>query len=234
MTSITTYTEIPPTYLCIKQHSVTKKKYFCKTSRLDPIKYLGSGTYWKRHIKKHGKHFVETLWISDLYYDTSIKEIALHFSCENNIVESDDWANLIPENGLDGGSVHHSDETRAKISASHIGMKPSEETRSKLSASRTGKKASVETKEKLSILGTGRKPSDETRSKISAAKIGKKQSEEHKAKTSAARTGKKHSDETKTIMASKMASKFFSLISTRISFNKSILSRYYPEFKQFY
>ena len=105
MTSITIYTPIKPTRLYIKQHSITKKKYFGKTTLNDPIKYLGSGPYWKKHINKYGKQFVQTLWISDLYYDTSIVEHALHFSHENNIVESNEWANLKPENGLDGGDT---------------------------------------------------------------------------------------------------------------------------------
>lgn len=97
------YTKITPTYLYIKQHSITGLKYFGKTTKQDPIKYLGSGTYWKNHIKKHGKQYVETLWVSDLYYDTSITEHALHFSIENDITDSKEWANLILENGLDGG-----------------------------------------------------------------------------------------------------------------------------------
>ena len=102
MTSTSIYTPIKPTYLYIKQHSITGLKYFGKTSK-DPYKYPGSGTYWLRHITKYGKQFVKTLWVSDLYYDTSIADIALHFSKENNIVESNNWANLILENGLDGG-----------------------------------------------------------------------------------------------------------------------------------
>ena len=115
MTSITTYKEITPTYLCIKQHSVTKLKYFCKTTRLDPIKYKGSGVRWTEHINKHGRQFVETIWLSDLYYDTSIREPALHFSCENNIDTSPlVWANLIPEDGLTGGDM--GPDGRRKIS----------------------------------------------------------------------------------------------------------------------
>lgn len=106
MLSTSIYKPITPTYLYIKQHSVTGLKYFGKTTKTDPYKYSGSGTYWKKHCKKHGKKFVKTLWVSDLYYDTSIVEIALHFSKENNIVESNDWANLILENGLDGGCTH--------------------------------------------------------------------------------------------------------------------------------
>lgn len=98
------YTPIIPTYLYIKQHSITKKKYFGKTIR-DPYTYKGSGKHWIRHYKKHGKEFIETLWVSELYTDTKISEDALKISQENNIVESTEWLNLIPENGLDGRSV---------------------------------------------------------------------------------------------------------------------------------
>lgn len=51
-----------PTYLYIKQHTITGKLYFGKTIK-DPEKYMGSGTHWKRHINKHGKEHVETLWL---------------------------------------------------------------------------------------------------------------------------------------------------------------------------
>lgn len=105
MISINTYTQIKPTYLYIKKHSITGLKYFGKTIQKDPIKYLGSGTHWKRHYKKHGKDHIITLWVSDLYYDTSIIEHALHFSKENDIVNSKEWANMILENGVDGGDT---------------------------------------------------------------------------------------------------------------------------------
>jgi hypothetical protein len=127
MSSASIYTPIKPTYLYIKQHSVTGLKYFGKTTQ-NPYQYLGSGSYWKKHIKKHGKEFVKTIWVSDLYTDTSIVEIALHFSNENNIVESNDWANFILENGLDGGDTFsgktHTKESKAKMSAGNKGKIP--------------------------------------------------------------------------------------------------------------
>jgi hypothetical protein len=136
MPSKSIYTPITPTYLYIKQHSVTGLKYFGKTILTNPYKYNGSGTYWKKHIKKHGKKYIKTLWVSDLYYDTSIKEIALHFSEENNIVESEDWANLMPENGISGGTTNKgkitSEETKAKQSAANKGKIPSKETKIKM------------------------------------------------------------------------------------------------------
>jgi hypothetical protein len=91
------------TYLYIKQHSVTGLKYFGKTTKDDPVKYLGSGIHWKRHIKKHGIEHVKTLWYQSFDSEESLVEYATKFSQQNNIVESKEWANLKGENGLDGG-----------------------------------------------------------------------------------------------------------------------------------
>ena len=97
--------DIYPTVLYIKQHSVTGLKYFGRTTSPDPYKYPGSGKYWTLHIEKHGKNLVDTTWVSEPYTDSVlISEYALAFSRNNNIVASDDWANLVEENGLDGGT----------------------------------------------------------------------------------------------------------------------------------
>jgi len=77
--------------------------YFGKTVNSDPVKYQGSGTLWKRHIKKHGAEHVITLWHCQFDDIKSIVEFALDCSTQWGIVESDTWLNLIPENGLDGG-----------------------------------------------------------------------------------------------------------------------------------
>jgi hypothetical protein len=115
MTSTTIYT-IAPTYLYIKQHSVTGLKYFGKTTK-DPYKYLGSGKYWLKHINKHDKKFIQTIWVSELYTDKNLlSEFALFFSEEYDIVKSKDWANLKPEDGLDGWTkgVKHKKESIQK------------------------------------------------------------------------------------------------------------------------
>jgi hypothetical protein len=49
-------------YLYVKQHKITKLKYFGKTTRSDPHRYMGSGAHWRAHLKKHGKD-IETLQI---------------------------------------------------------------------------------------------------------------------------------------------------------------------------
>ena len=78
-------------------------KYFGKTTR-DPYKYTGSGKIWKDRIKKYGKEKIVTLWVSDWFHDPEIiQDYSLNFSRENGIVESDEWANLQAENGINGG-----------------------------------------------------------------------------------------------------------------------------------
>jgi len=140
MTSTSIYTPITPTYLYIKQHSITGLKYFGKTTR-NPYTYNGSGKHWIRHINKHGKEHIKTLWVSEPYTDTSIVEVALKFSADNDIVKSKEWANIDPENGLDGSpsGAKRSDETKAKQSALRKGTHPTKETRSKLSIAKSGK-----------------------------------------------------------------------------------------------
>jgi len=123
MSSINIYTSsqfdnFKPTWLYIKQHNKTGLKYFGKTI-LDPINYNGSGKHWKRHLKKHGADIV-TSWCKLFTDIDELVNYAINFSIENRIVESPDWANLIIENGLDGGGSP-SIETRKKISNSLIG-----------------------------------------------------------------------------------------------------------------
>ena len=90
-----------PTYLYVKIHNITNLKYFGKTTAKDPYKYKGSGKYWVRHIKKHG-YDVSTEIIGYYNDEQECLNIANHFSCDNNIVKSSEWANL-KEETLDGG-----------------------------------------------------------------------------------------------------------------------------------
>lgn len=88
-------------YLYVKQHKITGLKYFGMTATKDPYVYLGSGKYWRRHLKIYGKDIITTdVWIFDNI--ESCEKFALDFSAKHNIVESTEWANLRPENGRDG------------------------------------------------------------------------------------------------------------------------------------
>ena len=98
-----------PTALLVQTHNVTGLKYFCKTIHLDKVHwYKGSGTVWKRHLKKHGNDV--STGIMGVYYDRQrCVEAALEFSRTHNIVASKEWANLVEENaetGAQGGDKH--------------------------------------------------------------------------------------------------------------------------------
>ena len=161
-------------YLYAKQHRVTGLRYFGKTTR-DPHKYLGSGLYWRKHIKKHGRD-VETTWVH-AYEDIALcEQEALFFSAVYNIVESEEWANIKPENGRDGWpagtpnprSIPQSAALRAQKSAKLKGHpgNPGEKN------GRFGKPMSDEAKEKLRLTRklnpTVVSWSEERRAKIAA------------------------------------------------------------------
>jgi hypothetical protein len=154
-------------YLYVKQHSVTGLKYFGKTTRADPHSYLGSGIYWKRHIKQHGVgHVVTTeLWSFD---DTEeCQQFALEFSNNHNIVESTEWANLVAENGVDGylPGVPRSAETREKISLKQKqhAQNYSDEYKAKLQNNFT----SSQVRQKLSAAARNRTQTQDVKEKIS-------------------------------------------------------------------
>jgi hypothetical protein len=94
-----------PTALLVMTHNVTGLRYFCKTSRLDELCYYkGSGVYWKRHLRKHGRNV--SVDVIGVYHDKQeCMDVAKQFSQENMIGANPAWANLIPENGLDGAPV---------------------------------------------------------------------------------------------------------------------------------
>ena len=117
-------------YLYVKQHSITGLLYFGCTELVNPFKYLGSGDYWKKHLKKHGKEHVKTIEVWGFDDQELCTAFALKFSEDNNIVEAIHtegprkgkkvWANKIPENAMRGwvkGSKH-SDDHKTKISHS--------------------------------------------------------------------------------------------------------------------
>lgn len=92
-----------PTRLYIKE--LNGLKYFGKSVSVDIEKYKGSGKRWLNHVKKYGHQNVKTIWISDWFYcPYHIQSFALLFSHYNNISNSPEWANLMEEDGLSGGS----------------------------------------------------------------------------------------------------------------------------------
>ena len=146
-----------PTYLYIKQHTITGKLYFGKTTSNEDemIKYKGSGKHWKSHIKMHGKENVVTLWYQ--LYDNPFDLVAdaLSMSYSFDIVNSNSWLNLQNENGLNGGdtSSHINYNTRKSFKGNHnpmYGRIHSKETRTLMSKANIGKIISDEQKQIVS------------------------------------------------------------------------------------
>lgn len=91
--------------LMVKTHNKTGLKYLCYTrSEGDTYNsYKGSGTYWKRHLKKYGDNITTILIFESEDFD-EFKREAIKFSIEFDIVNSSTWANLKIEEG-DGGDT---------------------------------------------------------------------------------------------------------------------------------
>lgn len=84
--------------LYVKTHSITGLKYLGQTSNTNPHTYTGSGKYWLRHLRKHGKQ-----WSTEILAESENKQyidnLGTYYSDLWNVVESNDWANLKPESG---------------------------------------------------------------------------------------------------------------------------------------
>lgn len=95
-------------YLMIKEIEQTGWKYLCKKKQCkDPtahLEYSGSGKLWKRALSAHPEYTIKTT-VLGLYSKEDLQKYGEIYSNFYNVVESEDWANLIPELG-DGGITH--------------------------------------------------------------------------------------------------------------------------------
>ncbi len=151
--------EFKPTFLYIKRHKITGLLYFGKTTGTEKYlleRYNGSGTYWKDHLKIHGKEHVETPWYCLFTEKDELVKFALQCSELWNIVNAKDengkkiWANEKPEDGLEGGN---GGANRGKT-----GRKQPPEEKAKQIAAQTGKKRNphtTSTKNKISVKNKG-------------------------------------------------------------------------------
>lgn len=99
-------------YLYKKTHKTTGLKYLGKTIANDPYSYPGSGIYWQRHLEMHG-NLVETEILRECKDENELKHWGQYYSNLWNIVESNEWANLIEEAGPGG---YWSQESKNKLS----------------------------------------------------------------------------------------------------------------------
>lgn len=142
----------------IKTHSVTGLRYLCKKVTISDskaISYLGSGKYWKKHLKIHGKHInTEILLKYELDRIEEFSKLCIEYSNNYNIVESDEWANLIEENGLTGAVVGKNNPSKNP----DVNIKKSKSLKGKYCgefANFYGKKHTIETRKKMSDANRG-------------------------------------------------------------------------------
>ncbi len=83
----------------LKTQSVTGLKYLCVTRRDNFAEYPGSGTYWVRHLDVHGYTFTTEVLYEAESRTVEFVAICKAYSAQWDIVLSDDFANLMPENG---------------------------------------------------------------------------------------------------------------------------------------
>jgi hypothetical protein len=149
----------------------------------NPFEYLGSGTLWKRTIKKNNYKVIDIkTWV--LFETNSfeeLRELGLYYSKLFNIVKNKTWLNLIEESGE--GLTNPTEELRDRLSKAKLGIKRkpfTDVTKQKMRdvklnvpLSKHHKEAisaankSQKERDKRSLAFTGRKLSDETRKKIS-------------------------------------------------------------------
>jgi len=99
----------------LKTHKVTGLKYLCyhKGSKESCCTYPGSGLIWRQHLRKNGYNIdTEILLETDNKEDIKIK--GLEYSKLWDIVDSDKFANLVPEDGSGGHENMHKPEARKK------------------------------------------------------------------------------------------------------------------------
>lgn len=148
-------------YLYIKTHNQTGLKYFGKTTH-NPQSYRGSGKVWVEHLKEFGND-VSTEVLGEFTNREHCAEIARKFSADNNIAESAEWANLIPETlggwntnahkGKETMYARYGDDYYKRIGGIKGTHGLSEETKKKLSehpnCSAGGKKNTGKIREKI-------------------------------------------------------------------------------------
>ena len=212
-------------YLYLKQHNETGLKYFGKTTR-NPHTYKGSGLYWLRHLKTHGRG-VTTIKVWEFTRQDVCTRFALWFSHKFNIVESDEYANLTEEAGVDGCPMigdrngmfgkKHSIETRQKIADARKNA-PTDAYRGENNwmfgkcgelHPMYGNTHSTETKEKMSVAKKGKtyeeiygiEKSDEIRKSRILKATGRLVSTNTRKKLSIVNKGKTRTEESKKNMS---------------------------------
>ncbi len=141
-------------YTLYKKTSPLGLKYIGKTTK-DAFNYIGSGKIWIRHIEKHNiqKEDIETEILYETYDFDEFKIYAKELSEKLDIVESDEYANLRPEDG-DGGDTskyidYNNEIFHRKERADHLNWTHLPETERKILMLERSKKIDYKNPERL-------------------------------------------------------------------------------------
>lgn len=182
-------------------YQITSKSYSCRVyigSAIDLYKRWSLHKTNLRNNKHHSiklQNHVNKYGINDLYFfiieqcDSAVLKEREQYYIDN----IKPWFNIATDVERPMLGRKQSDETKKKISESHIGIRPNEETRKKLSDAQLGNKKA------LGVI-----QSEESKNKNRLAHIGRRWTEEHKRMHSERMKGKnnpfygkKHTEETK-------------------------------------
>lgn len=171
--------------------------------------YMGSGVLLAKAKKKYGiENFKKEI------LEFGIPNIDLVNDWEQMYILFERAKGKAEYNIADGGQgnlgLHHSEETKRKLSKANKGKHLSGETRKKISETMKGHKVSEETKRKIGEASSralkGKPKSEEAKRKNSEGHRGKSHSEETKRKISEAHKGKPKSEEWKRKMKGRIVS----------------------------
>lgn len=163
-------------YLYIKYCSHCDLRYLGQTIR-DPFKYKGSGTRWKKHIKKHNASIhTEVIGI----YDTKelLAEAGIFYSKLYNVATDNRWANLVEESGGGFTFLNTLDGYRLKIAE---GCRKRSQNPEYIQALKDRWKC-PEFRQKMAQANSAKKRGPEYKAKLSEASKKKWQDPEFRAK----------------------------------------------------
>ena len=158
-----TYREIkdPYGFIYITTNLINGKRYLGQKIFDEKWKgYLGSGVVLRAAIKKYGKENFSRNIINICYSADELNSIEYELSVFFDVVESDDWYNVVYGGGSTPG-LRHTDETKQKLREYNLGKERPQEVKEKIGQS-------------MSRVLRGRAFSNEHKQHISEARLGLK------------------------------------------------------------